>query len=184
MTNDSIAAYNATTAEDDVLASTRIDQRYSGDSIGVKNMLTTVPVRKPSKREFVRVHPEHFHDHYMADLKAEREAYFLTKDPNWITGREAWDEFVTRHPELGYRPGKWAFHNFLRYHRNELAKRDAIRLAKRRFWVAHRMRFERASFDLATGGAPAWIADAPDTAVVPHHARDARGLGAGTGGCK
>lgn len=184
MINDSIAATTATTAEDEFLASIRIDQRYAGDSVGVKKVLTTGPVRKPSKSEFVRVRLEHSRDCYMVELKAEHEACFLMKDPDWITGRVACGEFVTRHPEPAYRRGKWAFHNFLQYHRNELTERDAIRLAKRRFWVAPRMRFERASFDLATGGAPEWSADGPDTAVVRHHARDACGLGAGTGGCK
>ncbi len=69
----------------------------------------------------------------------------------WATGPDAWAEFVAQHPELGYRPGKWQFHNFLRYFRATLVERDAIRLARRRFWVAHRARFNRACFDLATG---------------------------------
>ncbi len=68
----------------------------------------------------------------------------------WDTGHQVWAEFVERHPELGYRPGKWAFHNFLRYYRQALVDADAIRLAKRKFWVAHRARFLRAAFDLAT----------------------------------
>ncbi len=72
----------------------------------------------------------------------------------WMTGPDAWAEFVARHPELGYRPGKWAFHNFLRYFRAALVERDAIRMARRRFWVAHRTRFKCACFDLATGAVP------------------------------
>ena len=69
----------------------------------------------------------------------------------WLPGPTAWDHFVARHPELGYRPGKWAFHNFLRYFRQTLIDRDAIRLARRRFWVAHRARFFEVGFDCATG---------------------------------
>jgi hypothetical protein len=69
----------------------------------------------------------------------------------WKTGRDVWLEFVDRYPELGYRPGKWGFHNFLRYFRRTLEQHDAIRLAKRRFWIAHRRRFFEVGFACATG---------------------------------
>lgn len=69
---------------------------------------------------------------------------------DWRTGPQAWDEFVRRHPELGLRPGRWPFHNFLRHHRDELVRADAIRLAQNRFWVAHVERFRLAAFDCAT----------------------------------
>lgn len=75
----------------------------------------------------------------------------MQPNPHWTTGLNAWAEFVAYHPELGYHPGKWQFHNFLRYFRADLVQRDAIRLARKRFWVAHRERFVRGCFDLATG---------------------------------
>ncbi len=59
----------------------------------------------------------------------------------WTTATDAWKVFVKRHPELGYRPGHWTFHHFLRFHREALIQRDAIRKAKRRFWIAHVERF-------------------------------------------
>lgn len=69
----------------------------------------------------------------------------------WLTGPEAWSKFVKLHPELGYREGRWPFHNFLRFHREALMAKDAIRRAKRRFWIAHEERFRMAAFDCATG---------------------------------
>ncbi len=76
----------------------------------------------------------------------------------WKTGPEVWALFVNCHPELGYRPGRWQFHNFLRFHREALTGCDAIRLAKRRFWIAHIDRFNLAAFDCATGRSAAWTA--------------------------
>ena len=69
----------------------------------------------------------------------------------WQTAPEAWLVFVRRHPELGLKPGKWAFHNFLRFHRSSLVAVDAIRLARKRFWIAHVERFSQAAFECATG---------------------------------
>lgn len=69
----------------------------------------------------------------------------------WGTGPQVWDEFVRRHPELGLRPGRWGFHNFLRLHRPSLLTADAIRLAQGRHWVAHVERFCIAAFDCSTG---------------------------------
>lgn len=69
----------------------------------------------------------------------------------WTTGPEAWDQFVKQHPELGYRPGVWPFHNFLRLFRDALLESDALRKAKCRHWIAHRQRFSRVAFDCATG---------------------------------
>ncbi len=94
----------------------------------------------------------------------------MQPNPDWTTGRQAWDEFVARHPELGYGPGRWPFYNFLRHHRDALRACDAIRLARHRFWVAHRSRFFRAAFDLATGAAGAravQLADERFTAAEP-----------------
>jgi hypothetical protein len=74
-----------------------------------------------------------------------------TPSHQWVAALTAWSAFVANHPELGYSPGKWQFHNFLRFYRDRLVQADAIRLAKRRFWVAHLTRFEEAAFDCATG---------------------------------
>lgn len=74
-----------------------------------------------------------------------------TTEHEWVTGPNAWHAFVHEHPELGYPPGKWGFHNFLRRYREVLVAVDAIRLARGRFWVAHLSRFETAAFQCATG---------------------------------
>jgi hypothetical protein len=74
-----------------------------------------------------------------------------SKSSAWETGPRAWDTFVQRHPELGFPRGRWAFHNFLRLHRQPLVDADAIRLARNRHWVAHVDHFCRVAFDLATG---------------------------------
>ena len=74
-----------------------------------------------------------------------------TETSEWTTAAQAWADFVTLHPELGYRPGHWQFHNFLRHHREPLRGCDAIRLAKGKHWIAHRERFKAAAFDCATG---------------------------------
>jgi hypothetical protein len=64
--------------EDAFLSSLRIDQSYAAATVGVRKVLLTVPVRRPSKDEFFRVHPEHFLDCFAVELKAERETYFVT----------------------------------------------------------------------------------------------------------
>jgi hypothetical protein len=73
---------------------------------------------------------------------------------NWTVGVSAWNAFVQSHPELGLRPGRWPFHNFLRFHRSSLVAADAIRLARKRFWIAHLDRFDVAAFECATGKFP------------------------------
>jgi hypothetical protein len=70
---------------------------------------------------------------------------------DWKTGAGAWEVFTERHPELGYKPGKWQFHNFLRLFKDQLVAHDAIRLAKSRHWIAHVERFSNTAFDCATG---------------------------------
>jgi hypothetical protein len=70
----------------------------------------------------------------------------------WMTGPDAWEQFVKQHPELGYRAGQWPFHNFLRLFREALVARDALRKARGRHWIAHKQRFMLAAFDCASGG--------------------------------
>jgi len=74
-TNDSAA----TSADDEFLASLRIDQSYTDATIGVRRVLGTVPVRKPNKTDFFRVHPDHSLDCFSIELKEEREQYFLSR---------------------------------------------------------------------------------------------------------
>lgn len=62
-----------------------LDQNFAGAS-GVKKLLLTVPVRKPNRQDFVRVHPS---DEYRIEtlvlvLKEERE--------NYLVARELWPE--------------------------------------------------------------------------------------------
>jgi hypothetical protein len=63
----------------------RVNQSFI-DSAGVKKLLTTVPVHKPKKQDFIRVHPE---ADYRADpiaiieLEEDRETYLVT--PNTAT---------------------------------------------------------------------------------------------------
>jgi hypothetical protein len=57
----------------------RLDQSFV-ESAGVKKLLTTVPVRKPSPQDFVRVHPSPEYRAALAiiELKDDREMYLLT----------------------------------------------------------------------------------------------------------
>lgn len=75
----------------------------------------------------------------------------MASNNEWITAQEAWAEFVRQHPELGYHAGRWQFHNFLRFFREHLRNADAIRLAKRKHWIARRVRFVEEAFACATG---------------------------------
>jgi hypothetical protein len=54
----------------------RLDQSFV-ESAGVKKLLTTIPVRKPNPRDFVRVHPESEYRATLAiiELKEDREIY-------------------------------------------------------------------------------------------------------------
>jgi hypothetical protein len=64
-------------AEDDLLAALRIDQTYSPELVGVRKPLLTVPIRKPAKTDFVRVHQGHMLDCFSLEIKTEREHYFV-----------------------------------------------------------------------------------------------------------
>lgn len=69
----------------------------------------------------------------------------------WVTAAQAWQGFIEEHPELGYQPGVWSLHNFLRRYRRNLEGADIIRRAKGRFWVARMKAFKAAAFECATG---------------------------------
>jgi len=59
------------------LANLRLDQNYI-EAAGVKKLLRTVPVRKPGRQEFVRVHPAlRLAPAALIELKDDREVYFV-----------------------------------------------------------------------------------------------------------
>ena len=61
-------------------ASLRLDQTFT-DGTAVRKLLTTVPVRKPSRQDFVRVHPDPAYRLSPAgiiEIKDEREFYLVT----------------------------------------------------------------------------------------------------------
>jgi hypothetical protein len=64
------------------LSALRLDQSYA-DTVGVKKLLTTVPVRKPNRQDFVRVHPDpryRLTPAAIIEIKEDREAYLVTPD--------------------------------------------------------------------------------------------------------
>jgi hypothetical protein len=87
----------------------------------------------------------------MNSISSQLGAKPMQNNAQWLSGIDAWRQFVHNHPELGYRVGKWGFHNFLRHFREPLARADAIRLAKKKFWIAHPERFSEVAFECATG---------------------------------
>jgi hypothetical protein len=61
-------------------AALRLDQSYA-DTVGVKKLLTTVPVRKPNRQDFVRVHPDpifRLTPAAIIEVKEDREVYLVT----------------------------------------------------------------------------------------------------------
>jgi hypothetical protein len=61
-------------------AALRLDQAFT-DAVGVKKLLTTVPVRKPNRQDFVRVHSDpkyRLTPAAIIELKEDREVYLVT----------------------------------------------------------------------------------------------------------
>jgi hypothetical protein len=61
-------------------AALRLDQSFA-DTVGVKKLLTTVPVRKPNRQDFVRVHPDpkyRLTPAAIIEVKEDREVYLIT----------------------------------------------------------------------------------------------------------
>jgi hypothetical protein len=59
------------------LESLRLDQSYA-ETVGVKKLLKTVPVRRPGPQDFVRTHPKHrLTPAALIELKEDREVYFV-----------------------------------------------------------------------------------------------------------
>jgi hypothetical protein len=63
------------------LSNMRLTQDFTS-TIGVKKRITTIPVRKPARQEFVRVHPDLAYrvDTGVVELKAENETYMVRLD--------------------------------------------------------------------------------------------------------
>ena len=59
----------------------RLSQDFAAD-LGVKRVFTTIPVRKPTRQEFVRVHRDEAYSIQtpVLELKEERETYIVAKD--------------------------------------------------------------------------------------------------------
>ena len=61
-------------------AALRLDQSFA-DTVGVKKHLMTVPVRKPNRQDFVRVHPDleyRLTPAAIIEIKEDREVYLIT----------------------------------------------------------------------------------------------------------
>jgi hypothetical protein len=61
-------------------AALRLSQSFA-DTVGVKKLLTTVPVRKPGRQDFVRVHPDpkyRLTPAAIIEVKEDREVYLVT----------------------------------------------------------------------------------------------------------
>ena len=74
-------------------ANLRLSQSFT-ETVGVKKLLRTVPVRKPSPQDFVRVHPDPaYRENFpIIELKDEREEYIITS----ALVPELVGEFVTK----------------------------------------------------------------------------------------
>jgi hypothetical protein len=58
----------------------RLSQNFQ-ELVGVKKLLTTVPVRKPNRQEFFRVRPGDWHlEVVILELKEERETYLVDRN--------------------------------------------------------------------------------------------------------
>jgi hypothetical protein len=68
------------------LTGLRLSQDY-GQTVGVKPVLLTVPVRKPAKEWFVRTHPTLRIETCVVELKEDRETY--------IVARSLWPELMS-----------------------------------------------------------------------------------------
>lgn len=75
---------NVPPAQDDPFANLdklKLSQDFAAN-LGVKKLLTTVPVRKPSGQEFIRVHPDESYRLQTAvlELKDDRETYLVAPE--------------------------------------------------------------------------------------------------------
>jgi hypothetical protein len=94
MTDNEKDKKNKSTLNEDLfenLEDLRIDQNFS-ESIGVKKHIKTIPVRKPHRQDFIRVHDDESYHLQTAilEIKEDRENYLVTPSlwkelPNEIT---------------------------------------------------------------------------------------------------
>ncbi len=72
------------------LENLRVDQDFA-ETAGVKRLLTTIPVRKPNKQDFVRVHPDtdFCMTILMIELKDDRETYIVQRNMAEVVSEEA-----------------------------------------------------------------------------------------------
>jgi len=58
----------------------RVSQDFA-KTLGVRKLLTTVPVRKPNRQEFIRVHPgeDYRLETVILELKEDRESYLIER---------------------------------------------------------------------------------------------------------
>ena len=76
-------------------AALRLDQSFA-DTVGVKKLLTTVPVRKPNRQDFVRVHPDpafRLTPAAIIEVKEDREVYLVRRV--WRSNSPASSSVVT-----------------------------------------------------------------------------------------
>jgi hypothetical protein len=59
----------------------RLSQNFA-ESVGVKKALLTIPVRKPGRQDFIRVHPDESYrlETAVLELKEERETYLVASE--------------------------------------------------------------------------------------------------------
>jgi hypothetical protein len=57
----------------------KLDQNFS-EAIGVKKQITTIPIRKPGRQDFIQVHPDESYrlETAILELKEERENYLVS----------------------------------------------------------------------------------------------------------
>lgn len=65
----------------DNLDELRLDQDFE-DAIGVKKHITTIPIRKPNRQDFIRVHPDETFrlQTIILEIKEDRENYLISRE--------------------------------------------------------------------------------------------------------
>jgi hypothetical protein len=77
----SLEQESAEAADQFDLTKLRLDQSFT-EAVGVKKLLTTVPVRKPNRQDFIRVHSDEGYrmDAALIEFQEERETYLVVPD--------------------------------------------------------------------------------------------------------
>ena len=150
--NDAEPALGAITASGLDFNALRLSQAYE-QTAGVEKLLTTVPVRKPNKTEFVRVHPEMSFDTMLLDLKEDRESYLvsphLLTEVSGIAAPVSLRVAVNRSGVLFLWPLRLPGEDGRSYIWHESA-REAADLALRR-WVSIRANLSLGAYDIYQG---------------------------------